>query len=237
MAEDRFSVLEEALIRRGVAARYARRAALEIESHFRQCVEETLVRGGTRREAEAHAQEILGSDQVLIDRFANQVELQAWTHRWPRFGFMLAPLMSFAALAAAVMLVLLGAAHLMAGYLHHVRLSIIVTRRIDLAAEVMFLWALPLLIAIPFAAVANRQRIALRWPAAGILLMCALAAMISLHFVVTGGPSPGYASAGIGIRPGSPSPQIMRGLSTAALVLGPLCWARFRRLSNGSVRD
>jgi len=234
LTEDRFRHLEETLIRRGLAVRYARRAALEIEGHFRQLVEESSARGASPGEAEAWARAALGADRDLIERFTRQTELRAWSAQWPRLGFMLAPLLSFTALSVAVMVALVCTAKRMAGYLHHVRVPIPVTHGIDAAAHLLFLWIFPICVAGAFAAIAHRQRIALHWPIAGILLLCMVVALVNLQFVITGGPSPGFAGAGFGIRTTTLPFQLLHALSIAAFVLVPAVVARLGWRTNVS---
>ena len=229
MAERRFLDLQDALIIKGVAAKHARRARLEIESHFHQLVDESVARGEPLTGAAVHAHSVLGSDQLLIDRFASQIELHAWSSRWTRLCFLLAPLLGFIAASVLTMFILVVSLKQMAANLHRVHVPMAVTNRIDGAAQLIFLWFLPILVAGGFAGLAYRQRIALRWPVAGSLILCGMAALINVHVILTGGASPGFANAGIGVSSESWPRQAARALATTLLVLGPL-WHATRRL-------
>jgi hypothetical protein len=88
MSKHRFRSLEIAMIRRGVAHRHARRAACELECHHRDLVEQALGRGETAEQAERAAREALGTDAMIIEQYANQVELRSRVHQW-RAGFVL----------------------------------------------------------------------------------------------------------------------------------------------------
>jgi hypothetical protein len=228
MPDHPFANLREALLRTEVAPRHARRAALELEGHFHQLVEEGLARGDGEQAARIAARELLGTDEALIRRYADMPELRAWSSRWPAVWFTLVPLVSFIALFAATMgaLCLIGAQ--MSAYLHQVRVSAGVSSRIAWTAQIFFLWALPLSIAAAFAALAYRRRLALRWPVAGMAILCCLTALINVSVVVTGGATPGQVGAGIGISIHSLPRQMAHAAAILMLVVGPL-WLAWRR--------
>lgn len=227
MSERRFRDLEQALIREGVAVWHARRAILEMEGHFERLVEDALARGETSQDARRIAHEALGEDRELINHFATRRELLNWSHRWPA-GYALTPLATFVGLSVSEMAILVFLAHGMSGYLHRISLSASVTADINLLMNALFLWLLPLAVAVGFGIHARRQRIALRWPVAGILLLCMVAAMINLHVVITGGPHPGYANAAIGAGLRQLPAQLIRALAKAALTLIPFAWMSLR---------
>jgi hypothetical protein len=95
--------------------------------------------------------------------------------------------------------------------------------------QVALLWIAPISISAAFAALAYRQRVALRWPVAGILALCAFVSLINVDFVIRGGANPGEASAGIGLSMNSLAGQAARTAAMAALVLTPL-WLALRRV-------
>jgi hypothetical protein len=124
-------------------------------------------------------------------------------------------------------------AEMLSNTLHRVRISADLSRRIELALQVFFLWVLPLITAAGFAALAYRQRIGLKCPVVGIVLLCFISSLINVDLVLTGGADPGQAGAGIGISTKSLPGQAGHALMLAALVLVPLGWAA-RRLGRDS---
>jgi hypothetical protein len=228
MPDHSFESFREALLRMGVARRHAQRAVLELDSHFRQLLQERLRRGDSEEAARIAARQLLGTDEVLISRYAGMPELRAWCSRWPAVWFMLVPLLSFIALFVAAIAILGLSAELMSDYLHHVQVPALVSSRIDWVAQVFFLWILPLSIAAAFAILAYRQRVALRWPVAGITIVCCLVALINVSVVLTGGVPPGSMGAGIGISAHSLPGQMAHAMSIMVPVVGPL-WIVWRR--------
>jgi hypothetical protein len=228
MPDHPFDSLREALLRMGVAPRHARRAVLELDSHFRQLVQEGLARGDSKEVARIAARERLGTDEVLISRYAGMPELRAWSSRWPGVWFTLVPLISFIALFVAAIAILCLSGQLMSGYLQHVHVSPSVSSRIDWVAQIFFLWVLPLSIAAAFAILAYRQRVALYWPVAGIAIVCCLVALINVSVVLTGGALPGSVGAGIGISAHALPGQLAHAIAILLPVVGPL-WLAWRR--------
>jgi hypothetical protein len=235
MADARFDRLREALLRSGVAARNVRRALLEIESHFLQLIEEAHARGCNDRDARIEAHELLGSNHTLVQRFAAQPALLAWSRRWPAIWFTLLPMITYAAVSAATLLAVLASARHMSPYLHRVHVAASVTDEIDLAARIALLWLFPSCVAIAFATLAYRRRVALRFPLIGIVAMSALASLCNVVVRFTGGPAPGEVGAGIGLSAASLPGQLMRGAVLAALALVPLWIALRRAYRDGSV--
>jgi hypothetical protein len=212
----------------GVAPRHARRAVSELDSHFHQLVEEGLARGDSKEAARIAARELLGTDEVLISRYAGMPELRAWSSRWPAVWFTLVPLISFIALFVAAIAILCLSGELMSAYLQHVHVSARVSSRIEWLAQIFFLWALPVSIGTAFAVLAYRQRVALHWPVAGIAIVCCLVAIINVSVVLTGGAPPGSVGAGIGISAHSLPGQLAHATAILLPVVGPL-WLAWRR--------
>jgi hypothetical protein len=236
MADRRFLDLQDALLRAGVAARHVRRALAEIEGHFELLVDAAAARGATHAEARLEAHAVIGSDETIIRRFADQPELRAWSSRRPALCFTVLPLAGFLALSLAAVAILYLLAERMSPHLHGAHIPIDVSHRIDLAVQVLFLWIFPLLVAAAFAVLAYRQRIAFRWPAVGIVGLCVMTSLISLDLWLTGGVRPGEASAGIGISATSLPGQAGRAMAIAVLVLVPLRFA-MSRLRPGRALD
>jgi membrane protein implicated in regulation of membrane protease activity len=80
-----------------------------------------------------------------------------------------------------------------------------------------------------FGVLAYRQRIGLRWPVTGIVVLCGFVALLNVDLIITGGASAGQATAGIGVSAGSLPLQTAHAAATSVLVLLPL-WLAFRRL-------
>jgi hypothetical protein len=228
MVEERFNELREALLQTGVAKHNVRRAMLEIESHFQQLIDEECGRGARYHDARIEAHRRLGTNEVLVQRYAARPELLAWSRRWPAVCFMLLPVIVYLTVAAVTLMAVLVVAHQMAPYLHNIHIAPRVTRTIALAARILFLWFFPLFVGTAFAILAYRRRVALRWPIFGIFSISALVSLINVDVTFTGGPTPGEVGAGIGISPESLPGQVTRAAILTALALLPL-WLALRK--------
>lgn len=227
MNEQRFLLLEIEMIRHGVALRHARRAALELESHHRELTEQALARGETPEQAERSAHEALGTDALLIERYMYQRELRSMAHGC-RAGYVFAPLLGFVAAAVAAMLSLVMIVTHLPVALDHVHVPGLLTGGIDFTVSIFLVWVLPVAVAIGFGALANRQPIAFRWPLAGIVLLCVFTALMNVSFVLTGGPHPGTATAGLTFDLARLPDQLFHAACTAGLALAPVVWLRHR---------
>jgi hypothetical protein len=227
MSDHPFESLREALLRMGVAPRHARRTVLELESHFRQLMQEGLQRGDSEEAAHIAARDLLGTDEVLISRYAGMLELRAWSSRWPAAWFTLLPLISFIALFVATMAILYFSAELMSAHLQQWQVSARVSSRIDWLAQIFFLWVLPASIAGAFGVLAYRQRVALHWPVAGIAIVCCLVALVNVRVVLTGGTPAGSVGAGIGVSVHSLPGQMAHAIAILLPVVG-LLWLAWR---------
>jgi len=228
MNERRFRNLGEALIRRGVAVRYARRAEIEIEAHHRDLLGQALARGDSAVEARCVADAAIGAEDTLIDRFVSRKELQSWSNRFPAaYGF--APIVCFAASGIALMAGAGAVTHAIWPHPHDVQFSLGLVADINVALTALFLWILPISLAMAFALLAYRQRISLRWPIAGILLLCSVVALVNVGFGVKGGPKPLFLEAGIGFGTKMLPQELASALSRAVPVLIPLVWMKYRR--------
>ena len=228
MDEQRFQTLRGALLEAGITKSGARRAASEIEDHFHQLVGEALARGTGEQQARQEAHATLGSNEILVRRYAARRELLGWPSRWPALWFTIVPLGCYLALSIAVMTALVLGLGQMSAYLHHVKVPPHVSSLIDLAVCVIFLGLFPASVAAAFGVFARRRRIPLRWPVMGVAAMSILAALINIEFTITGGPSPGSAGAGIGVSAHSLPAQTLRALAVGSLALLPLGIAAHR---------
>ena len=228
MRDGRRRSLLEALLRAGVRRRYAGRAVQEIDDHHRQLVDGARAAALSNEDAQVQAETRLGADRDLVEHFVAQPELRAWSSRRPVLCFTVIPLLCFIVLCLAAAAVLWVLSEMLSSTLHRVRITAEVSRRIELAMQVFFLWALPFSTAAGFAVLAYRQRIGLKWPAVGIVLLCFICSLINVDLVLTGGADPGQAGAGIGISAESLPGQAAHALVLATSVLVPLRWAARR---------
>ena len=233
MVDRRFSELREELLRAGVAPRKIRRAVLEIESHFQQLVDEEVARGSSDHYARSEAHRLLGSNQTLVQHYAARPEFRAWSRRWPAVWFTLVALAAYLALSISSLAILHTVVEHMSVYLSHVYIAPEVTYRIDLMARIVFLWLFSWFVAIAFAVLAYRRRVALHWPIAGIVALSILASLINVTVTLTGGPTPGEYGAGIGFSTRSLPGQMTRAVIIASLVSVPL-WLATRRVQRNS---
>ncbi len=172
----------------------------------------------------------MGTDRELIERFACRRELLSWSHRWP-VGFVLAPLLSFVGLAVADIMALVFLVKEAAKFLHHVPIPAAVAADLNTLLGTFFVWVLPIAVAAMFGLLAYRQRLALRWSVAGIVLLCVFSALLNVSCTLM--PDwRGRATAGIGISLSSLPADLFWAGSKAALALIPLIWLQLR-----SVRD
>jgi hypothetical protein len=233
MVDQRFSELREQLLRAGVATRKIRRAVLEIEGHFQQLVDEQVARGIPEDFARSEAHRLLGPNQTLVQHYAARPEFHAWSRRWPAVWFTLVALAAYLALSISSLAILHTVIEHMSDYLRHVSIAPQVTHRIDLAARIVLLWLFPWIVAIAFAVLAYRRRVALHWPIAGIVALSILASLINVSVTLTGGPTPGEYGAGIGFSPRTLPAQMTRAAIIASLVSVPL-WLAVRRVQRNS---
>jgi hypothetical protein len=229
MVEQRFIFLRERLLSAGIAAAHANRATGELQSHFQQLEDAASARGVSLDEARIEAHALLGSDREIIHRFVSQPALHSLASRRAGLLFTLFPFLCFIALPLLAAVIGWAFSAPLADYLHRVHVPSEVSHRIDFGVRVALLWIAPISISAAFAALAYRQRVALRWPVAGILALCAFVSLINVDFVIRGGANPGEASAGIGVSMNSLPGQAARTAAMAALVLTPL-WLALRRV-------
>lgn len=229
MSEHRFRNLGEALVRRGVALRYARRAELEIEAHYRDLLEEALARGESAEAARRSADAAIGTDDTLIERFASRKELQGWSHRFPA-AYGIAPILCFGCVSVALFAALVTAGNAIWPHPRAAHMSGALVTDINVALVSFFLWILPISLAMGFGLLAWRQRISLRWPIVGIVLLCSVAALVNVGFGVGGGPKPAFLEAGIGFGTKMLPQELARAVSKAIPALLPLAWMKYRSM-------
>lgn len=232
MTEYRFRLLEIEMIRRGVAPRHAQRAVLELQCHHLDLIDEALARGEEPEQAESSADEALGGDAVLIERYIQRKELHNHAQEWGA-GYMLAPLLGFAGVFLAVMVTLIAIVSHLSPELHHVRVPAALSHDMGIAVRALFLWVIPIAVAMAFGVLAGRHHVAFRWLSAGVVILAIVAAQMNVDFVLTGGSPAGLVDAGIAFSTGNVPREVLRALTMAALALIPAAWLRHRAISRG----
>ncbi|MGC8518294.1 MAG: hypothetical protein ACP5P4_07155 [Steroidobacteraceae bacterium] len=230
MTEVRFRALQRALIGRGVATRHARRAALELQSHYEQLREEGLERGAASAEAERRAHDALGADGVLIDRYAGREELKTWLCRWPLLCIV-GPLASFVAACVSLMALLvmtLNALHL-AGY--HYTVPALAAAAVNSAFEAAMLWVLPVAVAGLFGVRASGRPIPVGALISGVLLVCLAARLMNVGLMLPVAGHSGSASMGLRIASSAIVGELTPALITTAVALTPYFILRQRLVS------
>ncbi len=227
MTERRFLALQRALIGRGVAVRHARRAALELQSHFEQLREQGLERGAVPAEAERRAHEALGGDGVLLERYAGREELKTWLCRWPLlcvFG----PLASFAVACISLMALLvlaLNAPRLM-GY--HYTVPLLAATAVNSTVKVAMLWVLPVTVAALFGVRACGRPVPVSGLISGVLLACFAARLMNVGLMLPVAGHLGSALMGLQIGFSTVANELTRALITTAVALVPYFLLRHR---------
>lgn len=221
MIDSRFRRMRETMLHGGVAARHARRAMLEIDAHFADLVALAIARGSTPQAAREDAHQVLGSDESLVNSFIAQPELQSWMSRHAGWLFCMAPFLSFVAFAVAAFSCVFFFGDSVTAYVRRTHTTPIATAAIDTSAQVLLLWIMPLCISGATAVLAYRQRIPLRWPVVGIVLLCTLAALTNVS-VVLKGYEPGEIGAGFGVSTSQLPAQLARDVVTLTPAILPL---------------
>jgi hypothetical protein len=211
-----------------MAPRNARRAALEIESHFQHLIDEQTTRGLSEPEARSEAHRRLGANQELIRHYAERPELMAWSRRWPSICFTIVPLFVYSAISLAVLLAVGSIAHQMMQSAGHMPIAPEVTNGIEVGARIVLLWCVPVCVASAFTRLGCRSYMALRWPLLSIALISVLASFSNITMTLTGLPGRDEVGAGLGVSSESLPGQSMHAAVLVALSLMPLWW-RLRR--------
>ena len=226
--------IRAALSDAGLAPRAARRAAAEIEDHYRQLLAEGLARGETAELAGAQAARRLGSLQTIVAGYAERPELLAWSRRRPAVCFTLLPLLGYATLFAASLGLLVALGRALEPALRGVHLSPQGTHRIGLAAQILLLWIFPLMVSITVGLFASKRRAPLWFPAAGIVCIGILSSLLNVDLTITGGTPSGQVGAGIGFSTEELPQTLTHTLVLAVLALVSLWRVSRRRQAIGA---
>jgi hypothetical protein len=116
----------------------------------------------------------------------------------------------------------------LSAYLQRVHVSPGLAAAIELGVPIAILWVAPIAVSSAFGVLAYRQRVSLKWPALGIVVVSAFASLLNVDLVLRQGAAPGHIGAGIGVSIGSIPGQAAQAAVRTALVLVPLGLAGYR---------
>ena len=89
---DALNELYAQLVRRGLPAEYARRAAAELVDHLRDLLDELQAVGMSESQAAAEASHRLGDSRTLVKKTVREYQRRYWCGRWPLITFLLGPI-------------------------------------------------------------------------------------------------------------------------------------------------
>lgn len=96
-----FKYLSSQLLKKGIAARHARRTVSEMQDHYDDLLEAALDSGDRKSEARQKAAERLGDLDDFVAAMAARRDLKSWSFRYPRLAVVVYPLACLAVLPAA----------------------------------------------------------------------------------------------------------------------------------------
>lgn len=223
MSAGRFDPLTERLLQEGIAARHARRVVIELREHWQDIVAELESAGQSQEQAEAAADERLGSDDQFVECMLARHELRSWACRRPWLAFTLLPLLGFVAVFALSIAVLIGTLNITRALAINPAASPAL-RWLSAALMANALWVAPLAAAGTGCVLAARQRAPSRWAVAGAVVIGLLAALTqgSVRFSATEPHT--VAALGFGINPDTLRSAVTRGCIMLPAVLLPYFW-------------
>jgi hypothetical protein len=175
------------LVRRGLPADYARRAADEFADHHRDLVEELQANGCSESQATDEASRRLGEPRTLVKRTVREYQRRYWCGRWPMLTFLLGPIPLLVIHWLAVWLVLYGVGIVLE------RCGVVLTHEFDgkistgeRLAEffgfAVLLFALPALTMYSLSRIAKRAAVDWKWLAASACLLGLAVGMLRGEF-------------------------------------------------------
>ncbi|MDH3748214.1 MAG: permease prefix domain 1-containing protein [Gammaproteobacteria bacterium] len=99
------AALRNELLRAGISPTHVRRTLTELNEHFEDLVDERLIAGCDRDEAEQQALQSLGPMTDVATAMLDQPQLKSWAWRWPRVAVVVYPLACVAALPVVPLIV------------------------------------------------------------------------------------------------------------------------------------
>ncbi len=94
--------LHAKLIRRGLPAEYAQRAASEIADHYCDLMTELEATGMSAAQAATEAECRLGGERTLVKKMVREYQRRYWCARWPLITFLIAPIPTMIAVWFAI---------------------------------------------------------------------------------------------------------------------------------------
>jgi hypothetical protein len=164
------------LIRRGLPAEYAGRAAAELADHHRDLVDELRCAGFDESAAQTEASRRLGDNRTIIKSTVCGYQRRYWCGRWPLMTFLLAPMPSCVAAYAAAAWSLIAIIQFLGktGLTESAEFNVVMSQAplvLKYAVLISLFVAVPSLMAYAFARLAKRAALGLAWMVlAGILI-------------------------------------------------------------------
>ena len=215
MFDPSYTGLTERLLKAGIAPRIAYRATIERRAHYEDLRAKALATGASVAEADAQAEQSLGSEEGAIGEYAAQPNLHSWGARWPVMTYCAAPLAASFAVAAMAMY----AFALIASSFYPSA-----ARPPDLlvayfAVRAFAHYVCPVAVATCFGVYALRRRTPAAWPVAGALIVVVAFAGVQLVQAGHFGDAPSL--------PWLPG-FLLRACAMTAAALAPYLWWRRR---------
>src|SRR5579863_5606838 len=161
-----FELLDERLLRAGVAPRHVKRYLTELSEHLDDLAAEEEILGCSPLEARSLAVSRLGDVDTLARAMISRPELRSWAFRAPWAVFVLVPIVAYQAIIvlAVVATLLIGGPRI---------LSLPTFEQLQhawAAEEILTFWIAPIAIGCVLTFVAGRQKLRFWWPVLGPVL-------------------------------------------------------------------
>jgi hypothetical protein len=171
------------LIRGGLPADYARRAASELADHRRDLVEELQASGWTESQAAIEASRRLGDPQALVKKTVREYQCRYWCGRWPLITFLLGPLPAFFVAFYVTGLVALGIGKLFGKGPPVTPIETWIGITIAYAAKIWLTLVIPALVVAFFCWRAMRAALGRYWPCLASVVLASFAGFLQCGLV------------------------------------------------------
>lgn len=176
-----FPDLRERLLKAGVAPGRVRRLLTELSEHHADLVAEGVAAGLGPEEARAAASVRVGGADELARAITGRPELQSWRYRAPWACFGLLPLLSLGGCYFAACFILWSGWKIFLPGLPSPFVPVAGSAALYFCAGRLLFFGSPLLVGWASALLADRQRLAPGWPAAGIALVALAGSAAQVH--------------------------------------------------------